>query len=175
VGSLAHAVDLEPSDYPVLDQVADKQRRQRFSRPFLRLFFIAISALFVALAIGSAVAPARDHPAIVHGMGVALLLVSCFFLFRSSRVATIDVGAHSVVVGEFARSRRLALSTVDRFVVVPRVNMWGIPGNALALRMRDGEVLVLGEFWSRENTSGFSVERGAEQLNEWVALRSTRS
>jgi hypothetical protein len=153
--------------------VADKQRRQRFSRPFLRLFFIAISALFVALTVGSAVPPARD--VIVHGMGVALLLVSCFFLFRSVRMATIDVRADSVVVGEFARSRRFALSSVDSFVVVPRVNMWGIPGSALALRMRDGEVRVFGEFWSRQNASGFSVEKGAERLNEWVALRSMDS
>jgi hypothetical protein len=155
--------------------VPDKQRRQRFSRPFLRLFFIATWALFVALTVGSALAPARDHPAIVHGIGVALLLVCCFFFLRSFRMATIDVRADSVVVGQFATSRKFALSNIDRFVVVPRVNMWGIPGNGLALRMRDGRVRIFGEFWSRQNARGFSVEKGAEQLNGWVASRSVES
>jgi len=88
-------------------------------------------------------------------------------------MATIDVLDDTVVVGGVLRSLRFAMSDIDRFMVVPRVNLFGIAGDALALRMRDGETKVLGEFWSPRNAQRFSVQEVAEVLNEWIPPRGS--
>lgn len=137
----------------------------------MRVVFIMCWAVMAAFGIATILVPPRHDPAIVRGIGIVMTVVPGFFLVRSFRAATIDIYPDTVVVRGLVRTTKLTLAEVAAFAPVPRVNLWGIPGYALALRLRDGRTKVFGEFWSSHRTDGFSVEKVAEELNGELASR----
>ena len=147
------------------------KRIQRYGRHGVRAFFIACWAILTIFGLANALAPARHDPAIVHGIGIAMTILCGFFLMRSLRLATIDIYPDVVVVNGIVQSRKFSLEDIDGFTTVRRVNLWGVTGSALALRTRDGNTKVFGEFWSAPGASHFSVEKVAEELNGWIAAR----
>jgi len=153
------------------------KRVYHFIRPGMavRVVFIMCWAVIAAFGIATILVPPRHDPAIVRGIGIVMAVVPSFILIRSFRAATIDIYPDAVVVRGLVRTSKLSLSDVAAFATVPRVNLWGIPGNALALRLRNGRMKVFGEFWSSHKTHGFSVDKLVEELNREIRSQASAS
>ena len=136
-----------------------------------RAMFISCWVILLALCLATAVAPASHDSALVHGIGIAGAVSSCFFLGRATRWFTVDVYADAVVIRGIWWSTRVALDEVDRFFLTSGVNDLGHPASALAVRTRTGTTRFFDDLWNADDDGGSSVAQLADELNRQVASR----
>lgn len=79
------------------------KRIHRFRRRGFRVVLIVCLSICFALVAETAVAPARHDPLVVHGIGIALTVITGYFLIRSFCMATIDIQPDKVVVRDLLR------------------------------------------------------------------------
>ena len=146
---------------------------KRYARGIL-FAYVACWAVILGLGVALVIVPVNHDALAVRGVGVLLAAAGAVFIQQSLRWATIDVRSDSILVHELFHTSRLRVADIERFVVVRNIFSSNPHARGLAVRMRGGESMLLGDFSNDGLDGDYSIDDLVAHLNVDIGVATSQ-